>query len=61
VVFALVVAVLAYWAIGVADDSTDWFIFGGIVVATVGFAIAINRRQYPTRKRAFTRDSQSRW
>jgi hypothetical protein len=61
VVFGLVVGLLVWAAISVVEDWTDWLIFGAIVFATVGLMVAINRRQYPTRKRAFTRDSQSKW
>jgi hypothetical protein len=59
VVLIAAVAVLA--VVGVVDDWTDWVILGAIIVATAGFAIAINNRQYPTKKRAFTRDSSSKW
>jgi hypothetical protein len=57
----LLAAVLGYAAVSVVDDWTDWVVFGGIVFAVVGFTIAIHRRQYPTRKRAFTRESDSKW
>jgi hypothetical protein len=45
----------------VVDGWEDWVVLGGIVVAVVGVAIAINSRRYPTRKRAFTKDSDSKW
>jgi hypothetical protein len=58
----LVLAAVAVVAVtGVVDDWSDWVVFGGIIVAVVGFTIAIHRRQYPTRKRAFTRDEHSNW
>jgi protein-S-isoprenylcysteine O-methyltransferase Ste14 len=57
----LLVVVLVLAVTDVVSDWSDWVVLGGIVVATVGFAIAITNRQYPTRKRAFTRDSDSKW
>ena len=58
-VVIVVVAVLA--ATSVLDNWSEWVVLGGIVFATIGFAVAINRRQYPTAKRGFTRDSKSDW
>lgn len=62
---ALAVAILGVVLVlaitDVVDDWSDWVVLGGIVAATIGFAIAIQNRQYPTRKRAFTRDSRSKW
>jgi membrane-bound ClpP family serine protease len=43
------------------SDWSDWVVLGGIFVAVIGVMIAVNRRQYPTQKRKFTRDSSSRW
>jgi hypothetical protein len=60
-VVVLIAAVLALAVVGVVDDWTDWVILGAIVVAAAGMAIAINNRQYPTKKRTFTRDSSSKW
>jgi hypothetical protein len=57
----VIAAVLALVVTNVVDNWTDWIVLGGIVVAVVGTAIAINNRQYPTRKRAFKRDSSSKW
>lgn len=57
---ALVVA-LVLAITDVVSDWSDWVVLGAIIVATVGFAIAITNRQYPTKKRAFTRDSSSDW
>jgi protein-S-isoprenylcysteine O-methyltransferase Ste14 len=45
----------------VVDGWEDWVVLGGILAAVVGMAIAITNRRYPTRKRAFTKDSDSRW
>jgi protein-S-isoprenylcysteine O-methyltransferase Ste14 len=55
----VVVAVLGITS--VVDGWEDWVVLGGILVAVVGMAIAITNRRYPTRKRAFTKDSDSRW
>ena len=55
----IVVLVLA--VTDVVSDWSDWVVLGGIIVAVVGFAIAITNRQYPTKKRTFTRDSGSDW
>ena len=43
------------------DGWADWVVLGGIVVAVIGMMVAVNRRQYPTRKRSFTKDSDSKW
>ena len=57
----LLAVVLALVVTSVVDGWADWVVLGGIVVAVVGMMIAVNSRQYPTRKRAFTRDSDSKW
>jgi hypothetical protein len=57
----MLAVVLALVVTDVVSDWSDWVVLGGIVVAVVGTMIAVNRRQYPTRKRKFTRDSSSRW
>lgn len=54
-------ALLGWAAVSGVDDWSDWVVFGGILFAVAGFMVAVNRRQYPTRKRTFTRDSESRW
>ena len=43
------------------DGWADWVVLGGIIVAVIGMTVAVNRRQYPTRKRSFTKDSDSKW
>ena len=48
-------------AVLIADSWADWVVFAAVVLTLLGFAIAVNRRQYPTRKRGFTRDSESDW
>jgi O-antigen/teichoic acid export membrane protein len=59
-VFAALVAGLAYLVISSADSWADWVVFGVIVVTAFGAAAAVNKREHPTRKRAFTRSSESR-
>jgi hypothetical protein len=56
-----VVVVLTLAVTKVADNWSDWVVLGAIVFTAIGGAVAIHRRQYPTRKRAYTRDSDSRW
>ena len=58
---ALLVVVLALVVTDTVSDWSDWVVLGGIIVAVVGMMIAVNRRQYPTAKRSFTRDDKSRW
>jgi uncharacterized membrane protein YcjF (UPF0283 family) len=57
----LVAAVVVLGVTSVVDGYEDWIVLGGIVAAVVGVMIAVNRRQYPTRKRSFTKDSDSKW
>jgi hypothetical protein len=57
----LVAAVVVLGVTSVVDGWEDWVVLGGIVAAVVGLMIAVNRRQYPTRKRSFTKDSDSQW
>jgi hypothetical protein len=57
----LLVVVLALIVTDTVSDWSDWVVLGGILVAVFGMMIAVNRRQYPTEKRKFTRDSSSRW
>jgi len=57
----LLAAVLAVAVVTVVDGWADWVVLGGILVAVIGMAVAVNRRQYPTRKRSFTKDSDSKW
>ena len=45
----------------VVDGWADWVVLGGILVAVFGMMIAVNNRRYPTRKRSFTKDSDSKW
>ena len=59
----LVIAALIYVVIEVSTGWADWIVFGAIVAAALGGALAVWNRQYPspTKKRRFTRDSSSRW
>ena len=57
----LLAVVLSIIVVQTANGWAGWVVFGGIIVAVVGTMIAVNRRQYPTQKRSFTRDSSSRW
>ena len=57
----LLVAVLAVAVATVVEGWADWVVLGGIVLAVIGMMMAVNRRQYPTRKRSFTKDSDSKW
>jgi purine-cytosine permease-like protein len=60
-VLLLVAAVVVLGVTSVVDGYEDWIVLGAIVTAVVGVMIAVNRRQYPTRKRSFTKDSDSKW
>jgi hypothetical protein len=61
VVLAVVGLIVVLGVTSVVDGWEDWVVLGGIVVAVSGVAVAVNLRRYPTRKRAFTKDSESRW
>ena len=58
---AAFLGVIVIAAIQIADQWADYVVFAAFFLTFVGFAIAINKRQYPTKKRGFTRDSDSRW
>jgi hypothetical protein len=62
-VILAVAAGLGYAVTKSADDWSDWVVFGVIVCAALGGAIAVWNRQYPamSKKRRFTRDSDSEW
>ena len=57
----LLAAVLAVAVVAWSTDWAGWVVLGGIIVAVIGMMVAVNRRQYPTRKRSFTKDSDSKW
>jgi hypothetical protein len=62
-IFAVVAAGLGYLVVQVAKGWAGWVVFGVIVCAALGGAIAVWNREYPyaTKKRTFTRDSDSNW
>jgi hypothetical protein len=60
-VAVLLLAGLALAASQIADSWADWVVFGALVFTFLGAAAAVHRRQYPTKKRAFTRDADSKW
>jgi 1,4-dihydroxy-2-naphthoate octaprenyltransferase len=57
------VAALVFVVIDVSTGWADWIVLGAIVCAVLGAAVAAWNRQYPyaTKKRRFTRDSNSQW
>jgi fatty acid desaturase len=55
------VGVLVVAAVLIADSWADWVVFGAVFFTFLGFAVAVNRRQYHTGKRGFTRDSERAW
>jgi predicted branched-subunit amino acid permease len=57
----LLAAVLAVVVFSVVDGWADWAVLAGILAAAAGTMVAVNRRQYPTRKRSFTKDADSKW
>jgi hypothetical protein len=64
ILIVLAVAVgLGYLVVQVAKGWAGWVVFAVIVLAAVGVAVAQWQRQYPaaTKKRRFTRDSESDW
>jgi len=56
----VICAALIYAVFRVATDWSDWIVFGVIVLTAFGAAIAVNHRRYPTKKRAYTRESENR-
>jgi hypothetical protein len=61
VVLSVVGLIVVLGVTSVVDGWEDWVVLGGILVAVSGLAVAVNNRRYPTRKRTFTKDSDSRW
>jgi nicotinamide riboside transporter PnuC len=45
----------------VVDNWSDWVVLGVIVGTVIAVAFTVMNRQYPTRKRRLTRDSDSNW
>jgi intracellular septation protein A len=56
-VFLALVAALAWAVLSNMNNWADYVVFGVIVLTTIGAAIAIYPRRYPTRKRTFIRHS----
>ena len=61
VVLSVVGLIVVLGVTSVVDGWEDWVVLGGIIVAVSGVAVAVNNRRYPTRKRTFTKDSDSKW
>jgi hypothetical protein len=63
IIFLVVAGVLGYAVVHVAKGWAGWVVFGVIVAAAIGGAIAVWNREYPqmSKKRTFTRDSESKW
>ena len=61
VLLSVVGLIVVLGVTSVVDGWEDWVVLGGILVAVSGVAVAVNNRRYPTRKRTFTKDSDSRW
>jgi hypothetical protein len=60
-ILVAIVVVLALAVTDVVDNWSDWVVLGVIVGTTLAVAFTIMNRQYPTKKRRFTRDSDSNW
>jgi hypothetical protein len=56
--FICLVVALAWAVMSSMDGWADWVVLGVIVLTTVGAAIAIYPRRYPTKKRTFVRHSE---
>jgi hypothetical protein len=54
------VAGLGYLVVSSADSWGDWVVFGAVGMTAFGAALAVHHREHPTRKRAFSRSSDSR-
>lgn len=63
VIFLLFAAFLMYAVFTVAHGWASWVVFGVIVMAAFGGAVAANNRRFlpQGKKRGYTRDSDSRW
>ncbi len=60
-ILGAIVAVLALAVTDVVDNWSDWVVLGVIVGTTIAVSFAVMNRQYPTKKRRVTRDSDSDW
>jgi hypothetical protein len=61
VVLIVVGVIVVLGVTSVVDGWEDWVVLFGILAAVSGVAVAVNNRRYPTRKRTFTKDSDSKW
>jgi cytochrome bd-type quinol oxidase subunit 2 len=61
IVVALIFAACIYAVFKVAAGWADWVVLGMIVLTAFGAAVAIYPRRYPTRKRAYTRQSDDKY
>ena len=64
ILVGLAAAATAVWIVSdSADGWEDWVVFAVVICAVIGGAIAVWNRQYPaqSKKRVFTRDSDSDW
>jgi len=57
----MLVGVLVLAITDVVDNWSDWVVLGVIFFTAVAVAFAVYNRQYPTRKRSFSRDTDSNW
>ena len=55
---AVFLGIIVVAAILLADQWADYVVFAAFLLTFLGFAIAINKRQYPTKKRGFQRSSE---
>ena len=55
---AVFLGIIVVAALVLADDWSDYIVFGAFFLTFLGFAIAVNHRQYPTKKRGFQRESK---
>ena len=60
-ILGTVIVVLTLAVTKTVSDWSDWVVLGAIVFTTIGGAVAVHHRQYPTKKRAYTRDADSNW
>jgi hypothetical protein len=61
IVLSVVGVIVVLGVTSVVDGWEDWVVLFGILAAVSGVAVAVNNRRYPTRKRTFTKDSDSKW
>lgn len=60
VAMAGLVAGLGYLVVSSADSWADWVVFGVVTLTAFGAALAVHHREHATRKRAFSRSSETR-